>query len=248
MNGNADPDLERLQHISSIIDKHATSDFAFSLDGNEQFESVESFRLHWERLISNPKLTEFFGHLLFVEQPFHRNIALNDSVNEGFNKWTNRPPIIIDESDATTESLPEALGLGYAGTSHKNCKGIFKGVANTCLLNARSKNGQISVMSGEDLCNVGPVAVIQDLAMMATLGIKSVERNGHHYMAGLSQFPKTTQMQVLDAHPTLYIQSEQGWPKLNIQNGEIQLNTVNHHAFGTGFELDLSEFEEISIE
>ncbi len=103
-------------------------------------------------------------------------------------------------------------------------------------------------MSGEDLCNVGPVAVIQDLAMMATLGIKSVERNGHHYMAGLSQFPKTTQMQVLDAHPTLYIQSEQGWPKLNIQNGEIQLNTVNHHAFGTGFELDLSEFEEISIE
>ena len=248
MNGNADPDLERLQHISSIIDKHATSDFAFSLDGNEQFESVESFRLHWERLISNPKLAEFFGHLLFVEQPLHRNIALNDSVNEGFNKWTNRPPIIIDESDATTESLPEALGLGYAGTSHKNCKGIFKGVANTCLLNARSKNGQISVMSGEDLCNVGPVAVIQDLAMMATLGIKSVERNGHHYMAGLSQFPKTTQMQVLDAHPTLYIQSEQGWPKLNIQNGEIQLNTVNHHAFGTGFELDLSEFEEISIE
>src|SRR2546425_7628044 len=28
------------------------------------------------------------------------------------------------------ESLPDALGLGYAGASHKNCKGIFKGIIN----------------------------------------------------------------------------------------------------------------------
>jgi len=40
------------------------------------------------------------------------------------------------------------------------------------------------VLTGEDLCNLGPVAFLQDLAMMALLGIEHVERNGHHYFAG----------------------------------------------------------------
>ena len=73
-------------------------------------------------------------------------------------------------------------------------------------------------MSGEDLCNVGPIAVIQDLAVMSILGIESVERNGHHYMAGLSQFPESTQKQVLAAHPGLYKPSANNWPTLDIQN------------------------------
>ena len=157
------------------------------------------------------------------------------------------PPIIIDESDATIKSLPTALDLGYAGTSHKNCKGIFKGVANACLLNTRRETGHTSVMSGEDLCNVGPVAVIQDLAVMAELGIESVERNGHHYMAGLSQFPEATQRQVLDSHTGLSRISERGWPTLDIRDGQIDLTSVNSQPFGTGFELDLSPFGEISL-
>jgi hypothetical protein len=33
------------------------------------------------------------------------------------------------------------------------------------------------MMSGEDLCNTGPIALLQDLAVMAALGIESVERN-----------------------------------------------------------------------
>jgi hypothetical protein len=177
----------------------------------------------------------------------HRDIALEDSVGDGFGDWPDRPPIIIDESDATIKSLPLALALGYAGTSHKNCKGIFKGVANACLLNARREAGHAAVMSGEDLCNVGPVAVIQDLAVMSALGIESVERNGHHYMAGLSQFPEATQRQVLAAHAGLYRTSDQGWPTLDIRDGQIHLRSVNDQPFGTGFELDLSPFEEIGL-
>ena len=102
-------------------------------------------------------------------------------------------------------------------------------------------------MSGEDLCNVGPVAVIQDLAVMAILGIQSVERNGHHYMAGLSQFPKRTQTQILSAHPGLYNKSEHSWPTLTIINGQIDVSTINQNPMGTGFELDLNEYEEIPI-
>ena len=247
INGDIEWDLDRLKNVAKCIEQHADSDFAFSLDGNEQFQSVTAFRDHWNILHAEPELETFFDHLLFIEQPLHRDGALNESLKSEFDQWPDRPAVIIDESDATIESLPQALAIGYAGTSHKNCKGIFKGIANACLLEHHRRNGNQTVMSGEDLCNVGPVAVIQDLAVMATLGIESVERNGHHYMAGLSQFPERTREQVLNAHDGLYKTSETGWPTLAICNGEIDLTSVNTQAFGTGFELDLSVFSEIPL-
>ena len=247
INGDIEWDLDRLKNVAKCIEQHADSDFAFSLDGNEQFQSVTAFRDHWNILHAEPELETFFDHLLFIEQPLHRDVALNESLKSEFDQWSDRPAVIIDESDATLESLPQALAIGYAGTSHKNCKGIFKGIANACLLEHHRRNGNQTVMSGEDLCNVGPVAVIQDLAVMATLGIESVERNGHHYMAGLSQFPERTREQVLNAHDGLYKTSETGWPTLAICNGEIDLTSVNIQPFGTGFELDLSVFSEIPL-
>ena len=247
INGDIEWDLDRLKNVAKCIEQHADSDFAFSLDGNEQFQSVTAFRDHWNILHAEPELETFFDHLLFIEQPLHRDVALNESLKSEFDQWPDRPAVIIDESDATIESLPQALAIGYAGTSHKNCKGIFKGIANACLLEHHRRNGTQTVMSGEDLCNVGPVAVIQDLAVMATLGIESVERNGHHYMAGLSQFPERTREQVLNAHDGLYKTSETGWPTLAICNGEIDLTSVNTQPFGTGFELDLSVFSEIPL-
>ena len=247
INGDIEWDLDRLKNVAKCIEQHADSDFAFSLDGNEQFQSVTAFRDHWNILHAEPELETFFDHLLFIEQPLHRDGALNESLKSEFDQWPDRPAVIIDESDATLESLSQALAIGYAGTSHKNCKGIFKGIANACLLDHHRRNGTQTVMSGEDLCNVGPVAVIQDLAVMATLGIESVERNGHHYMAGLSQFPERTRKQVLNAHDGLYKTSETGWPTLAICNGEIDLTSVNTQPFGTGFELDLSVFSEIPL-
>ena len=247
INGDIEWDLDRLKNLAKCIEQHADSDFAFSLDGNEQFQSVTAFRDHWNILHAEPELETFFDHLLFIEQPLHRDVALNESLKSEFDQWPDRPAVIIDESDATLESLPQALAIGYAGTSHKNCKGIFKGIANACLLEHHRRNGTQTVISGEDLCNVGPVAVIQDLAVMATLGIESVERNGHHYMAGLSQFPERTREQVLNAHDGLYKTSETGWPTLAICNGEIELTSVNIQPFGTGFELDLSVFSEIPL-
>ncbi len=247
INGDIEWDLDRLKNVAKCIEQHADSDFAFSLDGNEQFQSVTAFRDHWNILHAEPELETFFDHLLFIEQPLHRDGALNESLKSEFDQWPDRPAVIIDESDATIASLPQALAIGYAGTSHKNCKGIFKGIANACLLEHHRRNGNQIVMSGEDLCNVGPVAVIQDLAVMATLGIESVERNGHHYMAGLSQFPERTREQVLNAHDGLYKTSETGWPTLAICNGEIDLTSVNTQHFGTGFELDLSVFSEIPL-
>ena len=99
-----------------------------------------------------------------------------------------------------------------------------------------------ALMSGEDLCNVGPVALLQDLAVNAVLGISSVERNGHHYNAGLSQFPEVVQQQMLKSHGDLYRRSEAGWPTLNIRNGATQLGSVNESPFGVRFLLDVGKF------
>ena len=245
--GDLTRDFERLLRLAAILQAQAHPQFAFSLDGNEQFKSLAQFQGYWETISAQPKLTEFFRHLLFVEQPVHRDFALQPEAGEVLGKWPQRPPIIIDESDATLEDLPTALRLGYAGTSHKNCKGIFKGVANRCLIEhlRRTQPQGRHLMSGEDLCNIGPVALLQDLAVMAALDIRSVERNGHHYHAGLSQFPGTVQQQVLAGHPDLYAVSAGGWPALKITEGEINLQSINQAPFGVGFELDMEQFTRV---
>ena len=187
---------------------------------------------------------DFWPKLLFIEQPLHRDVALTAASD--WSAWPERPPIIIDESDAELGSLPAALALGYAGTSHKNCKGIFKGVANACLLAQRRAAGKPAMLSGEDLTNVGPVALLQDLAVQAVLGVTSVERNGHHYFAGLAQFPPEIQQHMLTHHGDLYTRSAAGWPRLDVRDGRIALGSTLNAPFGCAAGLDLSGLDHVN--
>ena len=175
-----------------------------------------------------PELKTLWPRLLFIEQPWHREVALSDAIGELARAWPDRPPIIIDESDAETGSLPAALALGYAGTSHKNCKGIFKGVANACRLAQRRAAGEPGMLSGEDLANVGPVAVLQDLAVQAALGVESVERNGHHYFAGLAAWPTAVQDHVLKHHGDVYCRAVVAphWPRMDVRMGEVRIGSL----------------------
>ncbi len=244
VNGNLEADLERLSRIAGVVREHAPGDFAISLDGNEQFKTLAAFRTFWEEALRRDDLRAFLDRLLFIEQPLHRDVALDASVKAAFTDWPNRPPVIIDESDGSLESLPTALELGYAGTSHKNCKGVFKSAANRCLLSRRAArdNDASLLMSGEDLCNIGPVALLQDLAVAAALGIESIERNGHHYNAGLSMFPESAQREILGNHADLYHPSDAGWPTLRIEDGRCDIHSLNRAPLGVGFELDVEEF------
>jgi hypothetical protein len=249
VSGTVDRDAERLRRIAEVVDGHARRDFAFSLDGNEQFRSLPEFRDYWNAIGRRVGLQRFLEHLLFVEQPFHRDVALEPSAVGTLKEWPERPPLIIDESDAELDSLPRALELGYAGTSHKNCKGVFKGIANACLLAQRRREPRLgpALLSGEDLANIGPVALLQDLAACAALGIESVERNGHHYFAGLSMFPHGVQKQVLESHGDLYRPSRDGWPTLAVTDGKVSLDSVNRAPFGVGFALDVEQFTPLAV-
>ncbi len=245
--GKPETDLPRLREITRIITANCTSGFHATLDGNEQFYDLASFREFYATLSADAALAPLFQNLLLIEQPLHRSQALTDDVAATLQSWTEGPGMIIDESDGSLADLPRALDLGYRGTSHKNCKGIVKGLANAALLKKRApviRGGPI--LSGEDLANVGPVALLQDLSVMALLGVTHVERNGHHYFRGLSMHSPATQDAAITTHAGLYHRHAQGFATLNIENGRLDLQSVNTAPFGCSITLDVSQFEPLN--
>lgn len=234
--------LTRLRSIAAVLHREAGENFAVSLDGNESFYDVGEFRDFWNEARALPELALLLKRLLFVEQPLHRSVALGEEVRSLLPGWVDRPPIIIDESDAETGSLQRALDCGYAGASHKNCKGVFRGVANACLLAKLRRKGGPYLMSGEDLTTLGPVSLLQDLAVQAVLGNASIERNGHHYFRGLSFWPEPIQRQMLEEHGDLYHRTPEGLTTLRVEQGMLGLGTVNAAAFGVNSLPDLRTF------
>ncbi len=243
LTGDLPHDIDRLRLLAEIIGNEVAAEARFTLDGNENFHRVEDFQKHWNTYQADPVLRSFFSSaLLFVEQPIHRDFALSQQLGLDAG-WINSPSMIIDESDAELSSFPTAVSCGYAGTSHKNCKGVMKSILNAADVYHRQQKQQTALLSAEDLTNVGPVALLQDLAVAACVGVDHVERNGHHYFRGLSMLPQSEQQKVLRNHPDLYELAEPGFPTLKIRNGRIQVGTVNAAPFGVAEHPDVGLFE-----
>jgi len=239
---DVDSDRQRLRAIAGLIEEYH-DDYVVSLDANEQYGTVGAFREQWKTLTADPQLGAFFDHLLYVEQPLDRTHAFGANTRAELTAWDDAPPVIIDESDDRLDSLGRALEDGYAGTSHKNCKGVFKGIANRCLLEHRRESDDGTyLMSAEDLTTIGPIEVQQDLAVVATLGVDNVERNGHHYLRGLRMYDDRLQEATLEAHPDLYRRHEGGYPTLDIEDGTIRLDSVVDAPFGYTVDVDTAAF------
>jgi L-alanine-DL-glutamate epimerase-like enolase superfamily enzyme len=236
-------DFARLRELNHLLERETGGKYFVTLDGNENFKTFEAFREFWQKAAGEPSLRELWRRIIVVEQPVHRDRALSDDLGAALRTWKDRPPLIIDESDGAVGDLPQALALGYVGTSHKNCKGIVKGIANACLLAKRRRKGERAVLTGEDLCNLGPVALLQDLALMAMLGIEHVERNGHHYYRGLTLWPADWQEAVLADHGDLYTRHRDGFACLHIGEGRVALGSVNSAPLGVKTLLDPSRFD-----
>jgi hypothetical protein len=100
------------------------------------------------------------------------------------------------------------------------------------------------MMSAEDLANVGPVALLQDLAVVATLGLTHAERNGHHYFRGLTMWPEVIGNTMLAEHGDLYERQNEQWgdcTTLAIRQGGVALTSVVAAPFGLGFEVPVDE-------
>ena len=241
--GDLSVDLPRLRTLAELMGPQAR----FTLDGNEQYVDIAAFREDWEAWREDRIVRECLdAGLLLVEQPAHRGQTLADSVAEDLAAWPERPSLIIDEADGDLDSLPAALALGYDGCSHKNCKGIVKGIANAATL-ARVDHDRPVHLTGDDLANVGPIALLQDLAMMATLGIAHVERNGHHYFRGLCAWPEAVCEASLAAHGDLYREHPDGYPTLRIEAGRLHLASVLAAPFGLQPCLDVTALAEVDL-
>ena len=53
-------------------------------------------------------------------------------------------------------------------------------------------------MTGEDLTVQSGLALQQDLALVNLIGIRHVERNGHHYVNGMAGLPEAEQADISD--------------------------------------------------
>jgi hypothetical protein len=227
--GDATADLERLTAIACVLDR-IEAPYHVTLDGNEQYEQAEGMLELWSRVRSMPRLARLASSVVFIEQPVKRSNALAGDVSH----LAQERPVIIDESDDSLEAFPRARRLGYAGVSSKTCKGFYKSLLNAarCRLWNREEGAERYFLSGEDLTVQAGLALQQDLALVSLLGLSHVERNGHHYVNGMSGLPQAEQEAFLAAHPDLYERSH-GAVRLRIAHGMIETGSLGCAGFAS---------------
>lgn len=235
LSGQVEADLQRLHAIARVLD-HTSRDYQVTLDGNEQFADAATLTALARGLRAAPALQRLTASVLFVEQPFHRDVALQPDRPAPDIGW----PLLIDESDGTLEAFEQARALGWRGVSSKTCKGLYKSVLNAARCAAWNSQGQTPgryFLSGEDLTLQPGLGLQQDLALVNLLGITHVERNGHHYVDGMRGRPPAEQQAFAQAHPDLYEQviapDGQTLTRVRIQGGQLALASLACPGFAS---------------
>jgi hypothetical protein len=228
--GNLDADLARLIEIAAVLDR-APRPYFVSLDGNEQYNDIATLLELWRRMQDAPQLQRLVASILFIEQPISRAHALDSDVSA----LSSVKPVIIDESDDELGTFPRARSFGYAGVSSKCCKGLYKSVLNAarCAHWNAEAGAPRYFMTGEDLTTQAGLSVQQDLALVNLIGIRHVERNGHHYVNGMAGLPEVEQAMFLAGHPDLY-ENKYGAVRLKIGAGLLGIGSLSQPGFASG--------------
>jgi hypothetical protein len=239
--GDPKADIERLTAIATVLDR--LPEYHATLDGNEQYNDAGAALDLWKRIKAEPRLKRLAAAVAFIEQPVKRQNAFAGDVSE----LGEDRPVIIDESDDSLEAFPRARRLGYTGVSSKTCKGLYKSILNfaRCRLWNMEEGSSRYFMSGEDLTIQAGLAVQQDLALVSLLGLKHVERNGHHYVNGMAGLPETEQDAFLAGHGDLYEKSH-GAVRLKITNGMLDLRSLDCPGFASRAMPEWSSMKEIA--
>lgn len=221
--GQIEPDVARLARIAEVLQRLG-GDYRVTLDGNETFTDATSLGKFWQALRTTPALAELLRRTLLLEQPLARAVALRESIASlGIGV-----PVILDESDDHAGALEEGLALGYHGISSKACKGIYRSLRNA----HRIAQDPRLLLSGEDLTCQAGLAVQQDTLLAASLGVRHIERNGHHYVDGFGTAPDDEALAFANAHPGFY-ETTAGRPHLAVHQGQLDLNTLHVPGFAT---------------
>jgi hypothetical protein len=231
LNGDPVHDADRLIRIGNEL---ATLPYQYkvTLDANEQYADLNALVALVDRLDRDSALKPIASRLLYIEQPMPRDITRKSPLGV-----LARRDFIVDEADDSYDAFPTARALGYRGISSKSCKGIYKSVINATRASKWSTQGARYFVAGEDLTCQAGLAVQQDLALGALLGISHAERNGHHYVDGFGETPAAEAERFLAAHPDLYEQSG-GKVRLAIHDGDLLTGSLAAPGFASAVHPD----------
>jgi len=244
-------DLDRLGHVQEVLERATRGDYRVTLDANEQFADFSALHAFWDDVIASDGTSALARRVDYVEQPLPRGLALAADTSAQIAAWPGHPPLIIDESDDSLDAVARAVEGGYDGGSFKSCKGVFKGVGNACRIEQLRQEDPARrlIYSAEDLSTIGPVGLLADLTVIATLGIDEPERNGYHYLGDITTLPRSVDEETLRAHGDLFSPGAAGRASLRIEAGAIELESVPAAPFGVGwhcdFEDDLSSIDSL---
>src|SRR3569832_712815 len=224
--GDPESDAARLIRIGREL-RALPYDYGVTLDANEQYADIAALGSLVDRLEHDDALRPINSKLLYIEQPMPRDITraapLNDLAVCDF---------IIDEADDSYNAFVAARLLGYRGISSKSCKGIYKSVINATRATKWSGVSENFFVTGEDLTCQAGLAVQQDLALGALIGISHAERNGHHYVDGFGDTPADEAEAFLAAHPDLYTRAGSR-VRLASHDGDLLTGSLTAPGFAT---------------
>ncbi|PSO17888.1 hypothetical protein [Bradyrhizobium sp. MOS003] len=233
LSGDPAADAARLARIVKELDALGR-ELKVTLDANEQYADLEALQALMVRLDADAALRPIASRLLYVEQPMPRDITrqspLGSLAARGF---------IIDEADDSYDAFPAARALGYRGISSKSCKGLYKSIVNATRAAKWTTAAETFFITGEDLTCQAGLAVQQDLALGALIGVTHAERNGHHYVDGFGDTPAAEAAAFAAAHPDLYADAGQGI-RLSIHDGDLLTGSLNTTGFATSVHPDWS--------
>ncbi|MBJ18454.1 MAG: mandelate racemase [bacterium] len=232
LSGDSNVDIPRTLAFGEVLSENVGQAARFTVDGNEQFSDASGLLSFFQQLDNEPGGRALLEGLLYIEQPLPRAISLVDEAAPILAALKEIAPVILDEADHGVEALPRALDLGYGGVSVKNCKGVLRAMLHRGLCEQRG-----AFQSGEDLTNMGVLALQQDLATMSALGLGHVERNGHHYFRGLDHLSKKEAASAAEHHPDLWKGTVDGH-FMKIVGGNLDISSLQSKGYGYASKID----------
>jgi hypothetical protein len=202
-------------------------DYGVTLDANEQYADLDALGALVDRLDPDDALKPIASKLLYIEQPMPREVTRRSQLGQ-----LSRRDFIIDEADDSYDAFPAARALGYRGVSSKSCKGLYKSIVNATRAAKWSAEGERYFISGEDLTCQAGLAVQQDLALGALIGVTHAERNGHHYVDGFAETPIAEARAFMAAHGDLYADAG-GKIRLAIHDGDLLTDSLTTPGFAS---------------
>jgi hypothetical protein len=239
LGGDPDADAARLARIGREL-ANLPYNYHVTVDANEQYADLGALEVLVDRLDRDHALRPIAARLLYIEQPMPREMTRRSPLGR-----LARRNLIIDEADDSYDAFPVARALGYRGVSSKSCKGFYKSVINAMRSAKWSKDGGAYFVTSEDLTCQAGIAVQQDLALGAFLGITHAERNGHHYVDGFADTPATEQQAFLAAHADLY-GNDGETVRLAIHDGDLLTGSLAQSGFATSVHPDWSSLSPLA--